>query len=161
MAKFLNITGVSALLSQLKQKLASSSEVADIQSETETYVTNVDYSQISFDTSEIVTETACYLVLNNDHYGDLLVDYTYNGKEVQGLVAPAGTYRTSSLDYYTTTIIVDCGSLITFTHTKSSESIYFTTMYYWEKVSEDETGNTRTFRTPSTPGTYSLTFDHS
>lgn len=55
MTKFLDITGLTTFLSQLKEKFATISEVSQVEEDTETYVLNVDYSQIEFDTSEIVT----------------------------------------------------------------------------------------------------------
>ena len=57
MAKFLNLTGLATLLSQLKQKFATTSEIEAVETDTDTYVTNVDYSQIAFDTKEHYEET--------------------------------------------------------------------------------------------------------
>ena len=57
MAKFLNLTGLTTLLNQLKQKFATTAEVAQVEVNTETYVLNIDYdSTLAFDTSEIISE---------------------------------------------------------------------------------------------------------
>lgn len=57
MAKsFLNLSGLSTLLDQLKQKFSPKAEVAQIELDTETYVLNIDYeSTLAFDTREIIT----------------------------------------------------------------------------------------------------------
>lgn len=57
MAKqFLDITGLTCFLEQLRNIFVTPEEVAQVVDETDCYVTNVDYSQIAFDTSEIVTD---------------------------------------------------------------------------------------------------------
>ena len=57
MAKFLNITGLTTFLNQLKQKFATTAEVAAVEADTDTYVLNIDYeSTLAFDTSEIIAE---------------------------------------------------------------------------------------------------------
>lgn len=55
MAKFLNINGLTTLLNQLKEKFATQIEVSQIEEDTDTYVLNIDYSLLWFDTSEIVS----------------------------------------------------------------------------------------------------------
>ena len=57
MAEFLNLTGLTTLLAQLKQIFASEAEVAEVEADTDTYVLSIDYdSTLAFDTSEIITE---------------------------------------------------------------------------------------------------------
>lgn len=56
MANFLNLTGLTTLLSQLKQKYAATSEVAAVEADTNTYVLNIDYANtLAFDIKEIIT----------------------------------------------------------------------------------------------------------
>lgn len=56
MAKqFLNLTGLITLLSQLKTIFATTSEIAQVETDTDTYVLNIDYeSLLAFDTTQIV-----------------------------------------------------------------------------------------------------------
>lgn len=56
MAKqFLDLTGLTTFLSQLKELFATKQAVADVESDTNTYILNIDYSALEFDTSEIVS----------------------------------------------------------------------------------------------------------
>ena len=55
MAKFLNLTGLTTFLNQLKQTFATDAEVAQVEADTDTYVLNIDYKNtLAFDTSEII-----------------------------------------------------------------------------------------------------------
>lgn len=56
MAKaFLNLTGLTTFLAQLTSFFAATSEVAQVESDTDTYVLSIDYeSLLSFDTTEII-----------------------------------------------------------------------------------------------------------
>ena len=57
MSQFLNFGGLSTFLTQLRQFFASTSEVAEVEADTETYVLNIDYeSTLAFDTKEIITD---------------------------------------------------------------------------------------------------------
>lgn len=53
--KFLNLTGLTTLKNQLINFFASATEVAEVEDDTDTYVLNVDYSLIAFDTLEIIS----------------------------------------------------------------------------------------------------------
>ncbi len=53
--QFLDKIGLSTLLTCLKELFATQEAVADVNSDTNTYLLNVDYSALEFDTSEIVT----------------------------------------------------------------------------------------------------------
>lgn len=56
MAKFLNLTGLTTLLNQLKEKFSTKAEVSQVEADTDTYVLNIDYENIlAFDTSEIIS----------------------------------------------------------------------------------------------------------
>ena len=55
MAKnFLNPDGLKTLLNKLAEKLAIVSEVEAVEADTETYVTDINYSELQFETTEIV-----------------------------------------------------------------------------------------------------------
>ena len=57
MTKFLNINGLSTLLSQLNKIFATEAEVTQVENDTDTYVLNIDYENtLAFNTSEIITE---------------------------------------------------------------------------------------------------------
>lgn len=57
MANFLNFTGLTTLFNQLKQKYATTAEVAQVEADTDAYVLNIDYeSTLAFDTKEIITD---------------------------------------------------------------------------------------------------------
>lgn len=58
MAKnFLNLTGLTTFFNQLKSIFATEAEVAAVESDTDTYVLNIDYeSTLAFDTKEIITD---------------------------------------------------------------------------------------------------------
>lgn len=57
MAKFLNLSGLTTFFTQLKSIFATTSEVAQIETDTDTYVLNIDYeSTLAFDTKEIITD---------------------------------------------------------------------------------------------------------
>ena len=58
MAKnFLNLPGLSTFFTQLKNIFATTSEITAVESDTDTYVFNIDYdSALAFDTSEIITD---------------------------------------------------------------------------------------------------------
>lgn len=56
--KYLNSSGVQVLTEQLKGLLATQEEVNNIDNETKIYLTEIDYSTLTFDTSEIVKEEA-------------------------------------------------------------------------------------------------------
>ena len=64
MAKFLNLNGLTTLLNQLKQNFATEAEVGNVIIDTVTYVTNIDYSLLQFDTSEIVSGSASSPILD-------------------------------------------------------------------------------------------------
>lgn len=53
--KFLNLTGLTTLKNQLIHFFAFATEVAEVEDDTDTYVLNVDYSLIAFDTLEIIS----------------------------------------------------------------------------------------------------------
>lgn len=54
--EFLNLTGLTTFFNQLKQKFATTSEVSAVESDTDTYVLNIDYENtLAFDTREIIT----------------------------------------------------------------------------------------------------------
>ena len=56
MAKFLNLTGLTTFLNELKKIFASTAEVSQIEADTDIYVLNIDYENtLAFDTKEIVT----------------------------------------------------------------------------------------------------------
>lgn len=50
--QFLNYKGLECLLDKLKEKLATKAAVQAVKDDTDMYVTEVDYSQIQFETSE-------------------------------------------------------------------------------------------------------------
>ena len=52
---FLNLQGLTTLLNQLKEKFSTADEISAVETDTDTYVLNVDYSLITFDTSEIIS----------------------------------------------------------------------------------------------------------
>ena len=54
--EFLDLTGVSTFLTYLKNIFATKAAVQEVKTNTDIYVTEVDYSQIAFDTSEIVSK---------------------------------------------------------------------------------------------------------
>ncbi len=56
MDNFLNFNGLEVLLNELKLKeiFATKPEVSQIENDTDTYVSNIDYSLIAFDTSVII-----------------------------------------------------------------------------------------------------------
>lgn len=57
MTEFLNLTGLATFLAQLKLFFATTSEVAQVELDTDTYVLNIDYESIlAFDTTEIIAE---------------------------------------------------------------------------------------------------------
>ncbi len=57
MAKqFLDTTGLATFYTQLKGLFATKNAVSEVKTNTDDYVLNIDYSQIAFDTTEIVTE---------------------------------------------------------------------------------------------------------
>ena len=56
MAKFLNLTGLTTFFNQLKTIFASNTEVTAVETDTDTYVLNIDYENtLAFDTKEIIT----------------------------------------------------------------------------------------------------------
>lgn len=56
-SKFLNLNGLTTLLSKLKEIFATEAEVAQVENDTDTYVLNIDYENaLAFNTSEIITE---------------------------------------------------------------------------------------------------------
>lgn len=56
--KFLNFTGLNTLFNKLVGKFTPVlEEISEIEADTETYVTNVDYDLLKFDTSEIVSDS--------------------------------------------------------------------------------------------------------
>lgn len=52
--QFLDLTGLNTFLNQLKGLFATKDAVSDVEIDTNTYILNVDYSILEFDTSEIV-----------------------------------------------------------------------------------------------------------
>ena len=54
MNKFLNFQGLAVLLRELIERFATEEEVSQVENDTENYVLNVDYSQLQFDTTEII-----------------------------------------------------------------------------------------------------------
>jgi hypothetical protein len=57
MAKFLNLSGLTTFFTQLKSIFATTSEVSQVEADTDTYVLNIDYeSTLAFDTKEIITD---------------------------------------------------------------------------------------------------------
>lgn len=57
MVNFLNLTGLTTLLNQLKQKYSSKAEVAAVAADTDIYILNIDYENtLAFDTTEIISE---------------------------------------------------------------------------------------------------------
>jgi hypothetical protein len=55
--KFLNLQGLTTLKNQLINFFASATEVAEVEDDTATYVTEIDYENtLAFDTAEIITE---------------------------------------------------------------------------------------------------------
>ena len=57
--KFLNLTGLTTLKSQLLNFFASATEVAEVEEDTATYVTEIDYEKyLAFDTSIIIGDGA-------------------------------------------------------------------------------------------------------
>lgn len=59
MAKqFLDKTGLSTFLTQLKELFATPEAVAKVEADTDAYILNIDYdSTLAFDTTEIITES--------------------------------------------------------------------------------------------------------
>ena len=54
---FLDQIGLTTFFAQLKSISSTSSEVAAVEADTDTYVLNIDYdSTLAFDTTEIITE---------------------------------------------------------------------------------------------------------
>ena len=59
MAKFINTTGLTTFLNQLKRKFATEAEVTQIELDTDEYVLNIDYeSTLAFDVKETIKEDA-------------------------------------------------------------------------------------------------------
>lgn len=55
--KFLNLTGLTTFFAKLKQTFATTSEVSQVETDTDTYVLNIDYANtLAFDTKEIITD---------------------------------------------------------------------------------------------------------
>jgi hypothetical protein len=54
--KFLNITGLSTLITQLKGLFATKTAVESVEQDTNMYIVDIDYSQLEFDKDEIITE---------------------------------------------------------------------------------------------------------
>lgn len=52
---FLDLTGLNTFLNQLKELFATQASVDNVEQDTNTYVLNVDYAALEFDTSEIVS----------------------------------------------------------------------------------------------------------
>lgn len=53
--KFLDSIGIKTLLNKLKTIFATKKSVNTLKEETDIYVTDVDYTEVAFETSEIVT----------------------------------------------------------------------------------------------------------
>lgn len=58
MKNFLNLNGLATFLNKLRETFATEVEVQQVENDTDTYVLNVDYSQLQFDTTEIIKEGA-------------------------------------------------------------------------------------------------------
>lgn len=54
--KYLNLEGLAYFFNKCKALFATSQSVADFKADTDMYVTDVDYSEIAFDTKEFYTE---------------------------------------------------------------------------------------------------------
>ena len=68
MAKYLNDTGLGTFISLIKNAFATKTDVDNYIDETKEYVTEVDYTQIEFDTKE------CF----NDYIEELKLDIDYD-----------------------------------------------------------------------------------
>lgn len=64
MTKFLDFAGLATFLDQLKERLATTAEVTQVEDDTNTYVTNIDYSELEFDKKEIVFDGSESPLLN-------------------------------------------------------------------------------------------------
>ena len=65
MAKqFLNINGLTTFLNKLIEIFATEAEVQQVENDTDTYVLNIDYSQIQFDTSQIISNNGTSSLLD-------------------------------------------------------------------------------------------------
>lgn len=63
--KFLNLTSLATLRDQLTQFFSSKAEVSQVEADTDTYVTNIDYeSTLAFDTTQIVSGNASSPILD-------------------------------------------------------------------------------------------------
>jgi Ni,Fe-hydrogenase I small subunit len=65
--EFLDLTGLGALLAQIKQIFSTKAEVAAVEYDTDTYVLNVDYENtLAFDTKEIITSENVDIILEEN-----------------------------------------------------------------------------------------------
>lgn len=69
--KFVDLSGVKALLKKIKETFTSTDEVSIFDYNTETYVRNIDYSLLEFDTTLIIGNTNAPIV------GSAIVGQTY------------------------------------------------------------------------------------
>lgn len=53
--QFLDKTGLSVFLAQLKGLFATKADTAEVKANTDPYIFNIDYSVLEFDTTELVT----------------------------------------------------------------------------------------------------------
>jgi hypothetical protein len=67
--QFLTLQGLITLKNQLINFFASATEVAEVEENTITYVTEIDYeSTLAFDTTEIITDANDDIVLEQNEY---------------------------------------------------------------------------------------------
>lgn len=69
--QFVNLSGVKALLKKIKETFTTKDEVSMFDYNTETYVRNIDYSLLEFDTNLIIGSTSAPMV------GSAIVGQTY------------------------------------------------------------------------------------
>lgn len=69
--KFVNLSGVKALFKKIKETFTTKEKVSEFEYNTETYVLNVDYSLLEFNTTLVIGSTSAPMV------GSAIVGQTY------------------------------------------------------------------------------------
>ena len=61
---FLDFNGLTTLFNRIKQIFANIAEIKQVEDDTNMYVLNIDYSLLSFDTSEIISSNGTSSLLD-------------------------------------------------------------------------------------------------
>jgi hypothetical protein len=64
--------GVKALVSKIKKLFAKKADVEALKENTDLYITEIDYSQLAFDTSEVISETM--VTYEENEFGGITYD---------------------------------------------------------------------------------------